>query len=170
MKSDRLVCCAFMTSVSEPMDPLALCRFWELGRDFHGRVGVTGVSLHHEGVFLHYVEGRVSGVEAARHRIESAEDHHQFIELLSEPVSRRLFAEWTVGCADFSASPPLETAHTVWQDELQRIGQGLQWAQRTAEKAGRRHHLPDAWLLLSQFWQRHTEPVRRLSGAVPVLA
>lgn len=170
MKSGRLVCSAFMTSVSEPMDPLALCRFWELGRDFHGRVGVTGVSLHHEGVFLHYVEGHLPGMEAARHRIQSAEDHHQFIELLSEPVSRRLFAEWTVGSADFADCVPLETAHTIWQEELQRISQGLQRAQRNAQNASRLHHVPDAWLLLSQFWQRHTKPVRRLSGPAPVLA
>lgn len=170
MKTDHWVCCAFMTSVSDAMTPDHLHQFWVNTGAFHTQIGVTGVTLHHEGVFLHYVEGHQPGVEAARHRIESAVDHHQFIELLSEPVSQRLFTGWTMGCADFPSSATLETAHQFWREELQRIGSQLQWAQRRAEKAGRRFHLPDAWLLLTQFWQHHSAHTPRLPGDLLVLA
>jgi hypothetical protein len=70
-------------------------------RAFNKIDNITGVLMHREGAFLQVLEGSSEDVGDLLSRILSDARHHKIKIILDASVDRRLFSNWTMGCADF---------------------------------------------------------------------
>lgn len=59
---------------------------------------ITGVLVHLGDRFMQVIEGEHAAVEVLLRRIESDPRHGDMAVVFDEPVSRRLFAQWNMGC------------------------------------------------------------------------
>jgi len=57
------------------------------------RMGITGVLLHHDGMFMQVLEGQEADVIALYDKILRDPRHHNIIPLIQEYVEKRLFAD-----------------------------------------------------------------------------
>ena len=73
------------------LDILASARKINAERD------VTGVLLYSEGVFIQVLEGRDEDVDYVFAKIERDIRHKNMITLIDEPISRKNFADWSMG-------------------------------------------------------------------------
>ena len=60
------------------------------------RLGITGLLLHHDGMFMHVLEGEEIAVIALYAKILRDPRHHNVIPLIHEPVEKRLFANSSI--------------------------------------------------------------------------
>jgi len=60
------------------------------------KTGVTGLLLYHDGNFMQLLEGDTSQVMATFDRIKKDPRHTGCITLVNEPVSERLFSDWSM--------------------------------------------------------------------------
>ena len=70
-------------------------------RAFNKIDNITGVLMHREGAFLQVLEGSSEDVGDLLSRILSDPRHNKIKIILDASVDRRLFSNWTMGCADF---------------------------------------------------------------------
>jgi hypothetical protein len=70
-------------------------------RAFNKIDNITGVLMHRKGAFLQVLEGSSENVGHLLSRILSDARHHKIKIILDASVDRRLFSNWTMGCADF---------------------------------------------------------------------
>jgi hypothetical protein len=70
-------------------------------RAFNKIDNITGVLMHREGAFLQVLEGSSEDVGDLLSRILNDARHHKIKIILDASVDRRLFSNWTMGCADF---------------------------------------------------------------------
>jgi hypothetical protein len=83
---------ATKTVESEDLDNILMA-----SRENNGMVGVTGLLLYADGMFIQCLEGTGQAVEKTLERI-SRDDRHEHIEtLVDEEVSERLFPNWEMG-------------------------------------------------------------------------
>lgn len=62
----------------------------------NGAVGVTGLLLQHEGVFVQVLEGERMSVEAVFRRVSADLRHEKVRVISSQPVLEREFGAWTM--------------------------------------------------------------------------
>lgn len=100
------------------------------------RESVTGVLLYSEGSFLQYIEGPDAGLERVFAAILKDPLHEHIFELLSEPISERQFARWSMAYRGIGAvnQPPDDELVALLADES------------TSLTAGR--------ILLNAFWNK----------------
>ena len=70
-------------------------------RAFNKIDNITGVLMHRKGAFLQVLEGSSEDVGDLLSRILSDPRHNKIKIILDASVDRRLFSNWTMGCADF---------------------------------------------------------------------
>ena len=70
-------------------------------RTFNKIDNITGVLMHRKGAFLQVLEGSSEDVGDLLSRILSDPRHNKIKIILDASVDRRLFSNWTMGCADF---------------------------------------------------------------------
>jgi hypothetical protein len=70
-------------------------------RAFNKIDNITGVLMHRKGAFLQVFEGSYENVGDLLSRILSDPRHNKIKIILDASVDRRLFSNWTMGCADF---------------------------------------------------------------------
>jgi hypothetical protein len=70
-------------------------------RAFNKIDNITGVLMHRKGAFLQVFEGSSEDVADLLSRILRDTRHNKIKIILDASVDRRLFSNWTMGCADF---------------------------------------------------------------------
>ena len=70
-------------------------------RAFNKIDNITGILMHRKGAFLQVLEGSSEDVGDLLSRILSDPRHNKIKIILDASVDRRLFSNWTMGCADF---------------------------------------------------------------------
>ena len=70
-------------------------------RAFNTIDNITGVLMHRKGNFLQVIEGESENVGDLLTRLLSDPRHNKVKIILDSSVDRRLFSNWTMGCADF---------------------------------------------------------------------
>lgn len=67
-------------------------------------LGVTGMLLHVDGSFLQVLEGPPDVVDAVFRDICADLRHTQIVTIITEPIPRRAFTAWSMGCASLSSA------------------------------------------------------------------
>ena len=70
-------------------------------RAFNSIDGISGVLMHRDGTFVQIIEGEREVIDGLLERILRDPRHRDVKVLLDTPVESRLFADWSMGCADF---------------------------------------------------------------------
>ncbi len=73
-------------------------------RENNARLGLTGMLLYADGSFFQVLEGATEVVHGLYQRIERDARHAQVTRIISEPIPRRYFSEWSMGFSDLSAA------------------------------------------------------------------
>jgi hypothetical protein len=71
-------------------------------RSFNKIDNITGILMHQNGKFLQVFEGESENVGYLLSRILSDPRHDKIKIMFDSSVDRRLFSNWTMGCADFN--------------------------------------------------------------------
>ena len=71
-------------------------------RAFNKIDNITGILMHRRGAFLQVLEGSSEDVGNLLSRILSDPSHHKIKIILDASIDRRIFSNWTMGCADFN--------------------------------------------------------------------
>lgn len=95
MKLRRL---AYLSTASQPMDEAALRNLLRAARHNNGRHRISGYLHYHQGSFIQVLEGPDRTVEETYARICRDPRHHDVRVLVDDSVSRRTFANWSMGC------------------------------------------------------------------------
>ncbi len=87
----------YISKATKPINGDDLDNILMASRRNNGMVGVTGLLLYADGMFIQCLEGPESGVGKTLERI-AGDDRHEHIETLAdENVSERLFPQWEMG-------------------------------------------------------------------------
>lgn len=92
-----LIHCIYASAAARRFTPLELTELLQAARRNNERLGVTGMLLYAEGSFFQVLEGPTIAVDALFAQIESDPRHEQVTLIIREPVTRRTFADWTMG-------------------------------------------------------------------------
>lgn len=90
--------------ISSSIEKLNQCSIEELlsqSRKNNSKDNITGILLFHDGNFFQVLEGPEDKVDACFSRIEKDQRHRGCILLLSETVTERLFADWSMAYVPF---------------------------------------------------------------------
>lgn len=80
-----------------------LAQLLERSRERNAQLGLTGMLLYADGSFFQVLEGPGEVVLGLYQKIESDARHMQVTRIISEPIPRRYFSEWSMGFSDLSA-------------------------------------------------------------------
>lgn len=81
-----------------------------VSRRNNAELGVTGMLLYAEGAFFQALEGEDDAVAALYARIVEDRRHKGVIRMLDETISRRDFADWSMGFHRIAPDAPLPEA------------------------------------------------------------
>ena len=84
----------------------------EQSRFDNRKAGITGVTLYVRGSIIQVLEGEKPTIEALYERIEVDQHHTNVVKVLNRPISKRLFADYTMGYQTITARQ-LEEIKTV---------------------------------------------------------
>lgn len=85
-----------------------LIQLLRTARDLNLRNAVTGLLLFHGGHFMQVIEGEEDAVRETFGRIRQDSRHRDIAVLFDEPISERLFADWSMGFQQLDGSELLE--------------------------------------------------------------
>jgi len=87
----------YLSTATTPFSSQALGELLRKSRENNERLGITGMLVHHHGLFLQVLEGPARDVRDLFDRI-SADPRHRGIDRLTEiDVVRPAFGEWSMG-------------------------------------------------------------------------
>lgn len=110
-----LRCLVYASTAVRPMDEADLRAMLLDARWRNAACGVTGVLLCHDDTFMQCLEGAPGAVGTVFGRIARDHRHRSVYVLMDELVSRRRFADWTMGLAQPAASEMLRLSTARWQ-------------------------------------------------------
>ena len=70
-------------------------------RAFNTIDNITGVLMHRKGSFLQVIEGESKHVDDLLTRLQRDPRHNNVKVIADSSVTKRLFENWSMGCADF---------------------------------------------------------------------
>jgi hypothetical protein len=91
----------YTSQASEQFSKRGLLDLLHESRAFNTIDKVTGVLMHRKGNFLQVFEGESEAVGNLLTRILRDPRHNDIKIIMDSTVDRRLFSNWTMGCADF---------------------------------------------------------------------
>jgi hypothetical protein len=91
----------YTSQASEQFSKRGLLDLLHESRAFNTIDEVTGVLMHRKGNFLQVLEGESEAVGNLLTRILRDPRHNDIKIIMDSTVDRRLFSNWTMGCADF---------------------------------------------------------------------
>lgn len=106
-------------------DGLRLVSLLYTARDRNAALGITGVLLYSNGLFVQCLEGPPENVDAIYARICLDRRHQELVVLQSIDTDERHFQTWMMGCAKVSEYQALELMRSEWQsasDAMDRPG------------------------------------------------
>jgi hypothetical protein len=101
-----LVRLIYASRAAEALGAEALSSMMKQARDHNADVGITGVLVHSEGIFLQLLEGGRNAVNALYNRIAHDKRHHDVVLLSYDELPERRFAGWAMGQANLSRLNP----------------------------------------------------------------
>lgn len=72
-------------------------------RHYNGEHGITGVLLYVNGSIIQVLEGGKEAVETLYQRIVQDKRHTGVTRIINRPITKRLFANWTMGYQTITA-------------------------------------------------------------------
>lgn len=106
----HLVSLVYTSTAVSPLHAVELDELLEQARRFNDENAISGILLYREGRFIQVLEGPDDQVHDLMARIEADPRHEQVRILLTEPIDRRRFAEWTMGYQALSARESADRA------------------------------------------------------------
>ncbi len=96
-------------------DGLRLVSLLYTARDRNVALGITGVLLYSNGLFVQCLEGPPENVDAIYAKICVDPRHRELVVLQSVDTDERHFESWMMGCARVSDYQALELTRAQWQ-------------------------------------------------------
>jgi hypothetical protein len=110
MRAPSLIHLIYASAATSRLTAEGLARLLQSARDNNARLGLTGMLLYADGSYFQVLEGTPDAVNALYWQIERDERHAQVTRIITEPIPRRFFSEWSMGYSDLSvqaaARPP----------------------------------------------------------------
>ncbi len=100
----RMIHLIYCSAARERFTPQALEQLLKNARRHNSQRGVTGILLYADGSFFQVLEGEEKTVEDLFASIAHDQRHAEVTLIIREPIVRRAFADWTMGCADMTAA------------------------------------------------------------------
>lgn len=92
----------YSSAAVRPFSQDDLKRLLSNARFKNDKLGVTGMLLYAECSFFQVLEGRPDDVDALFATIKNDDRHSKVTVIIREPISKRAFANWTMGYADIT--------------------------------------------------------------------
>lgn len=128
-----LIHCIYASAAAPGLSISELTTLLHAARQRNAQLGITGMLLYAEGSFFQVLEGPAVVVDALFAQIQSDARHEQVTLIIREPITRRTFADWTMG---------FDTASREELDDLSGVNDFLGSARSFIEiDAGRAHKL-----------------------------
>jgi len=102
------------------LELLNLCAGFAAG---NARCQITGVLVLAGNCFLQVIEGSPQAVEVLLRRIQADSRHSDMSLLVDEPLRRRGFGQWNMGCVHLNVRYEMSAGR--WQNILNELGQSL---------------------------------------------
>ena len=102
-------------------DNLALVSLLYNARERNEKLGVTGVLLHCNGMFVQCLEGPARHVDALYEKIRRDHRHADIVLLQSVETDRRHFHDWMMGCAEIGDFHALQLMRAKWDADVERM-------------------------------------------------
>ena len=100
----------YVSGASRPMSDADIDTILETSRQNNQRLGITGMLLWADGVFVQVLEGEASKVKSLAARIARDDRHRNFMVLVEQQSDRRLFSAWSMGFRRLAADRPEDKA------------------------------------------------------------
>ncbi len=101
-----LVRLIYTSRAAQPITAETLHPILRVSRAHNAALGVTGVLVHTDGLFLQLLEGGRNAVNALYNRIARDARHTDLVLLAYDEVGERRFAGWSMGQANLSRLNP----------------------------------------------------------------
>ncbi len=86
----------FASAAARPVTPADLLTIHARNRARYAAAGVTGLLVHHQGSFLHILEGLPQTVQAEYDAVVASRDHRRLLLIRRAEVEARAFEGWGV--------------------------------------------------------------------------
>jgi hypothetical protein len=113
----------YVSSATGVLSPDQLRALQEQARAGNRERGITGLLLFCEGSFMQVLEGGRSTVDQVYRRIGRDPRHHHLIELVSEPILQRDFADWEMAFSTATAPEFLALTRADWRARAAASGE-----------------------------------------------
>jgi Sensors of blue-light using FAD len=98
----NLIHCIYASAATYDLSCAELGKLLAVSRENNKRLGITGLLLYVEGNFFQVLEGERLAVESAFEEIERDPRHTHVTLIISEPISHRVFHDWSMGFSSLS--------------------------------------------------------------------
>ena len=98
-----MFCLLYISNSKWPLSPGDLRGILGKTVEKNASLGITGVLMYHEGMFLQVLEGDEAVVRSLLETIRNDGRHTDLHILLEEPVTKRHFPDWAMAIADMYA-------------------------------------------------------------------
>jgi len=135
----------YISKASRPVTHDDLTHLLGHARQRNEKEGITGVLLYADGSFMQYLEGPADALMRVYAVIKPHPLHFGLIDLVREPISARVFTEWSMAChwVGASGASPLSANYELL-------------ASRMAAAVSRKSAASE---LLSKFWTEGRDAV-----------
>lgn len=93
----------YISQATQPFTSEELTELLRKARENNSKLGVTGLLLYQDGVFMQALEGSEEAVTSLVNRIEADPRHRRMMKLLSGHQTERQFPDWSMGFRDLNA-------------------------------------------------------------------
>ncbi len=93
----------YSSAATQQFDRDALVHLLDRARKTNSELNISGMLLYIDGSFLQVLEGAPDQVEALFDRISGDPRHSTVVRIISEPIAKRTFSDWSMGFAEVSA-------------------------------------------------------------------
>ncbi len=117
---NALVNLIYTSIESEHFDKTTIGRLLVQARLHNSSHSITGLLIYHGGVFIQWIEGLESDVQALWSRIQKDVRHQSIVQIEYGPISQRFFPDWSMGHleADSTGDPFMLSLSERDQNEL----------------------------------------------------
>lgn len=93
----------YVSTAVIPFSNLQLIELLKKSRENNDGLGITGMLLYKDGNFMQVLEGEEDSVFSLKAKIAADSRHRDMMILLSGPVRRREFPDWSMGFANLNS-------------------------------------------------------------------
>ena len=105
-----MICLGYLSSATAVMDPHSLDALIAHAQRKNATYAVTGLLCHYDGSFLQFLEGEEAAVSAIFAAISQDPRHRSLLEIYRDPISERIFGDWTMAAVALGDVGPAQRA------------------------------------------------------------